>query len=100
MEEESGFLDNPMLEDDPGLQGITGLTLIYESASGTFRIYAGRHFGRKVIFKVPGSAHSDDPLVRSQLEKEFSLGFNIDHPGVCRTYALLNLSDGMRAIEM
>ncbi|MDE6300465.1 MAG: serine/threonine protein kinase [Muribaculaceae bacterium] len=74
--------------------------LIYESASGRFRIFGARHFGRRVILKCAGSKFIDDPLVNAQLHKEFSIGFGIDHPGVCRSFGLITVLDGIPALEM
>lgn len=96
--EESGFFTSPAEADFS--VGITGATLLYESQSGYCRVWVARHFGRKVAIKGLKEAMKTEPVAVTALEKEFSLGFPVDTPRVCRFLGMIKLADGTRAIEM
>ncbi len=96
--EESSFFTSPAEADFS--VGITGATLLYESQSGYCRVWVARHFGRKVAIKGLKEAMKTEPVAVTALEKEFSLGFPVDTPRVCRFLGMIKLADGTRAIEM
>lgn len=97
-ENESGFIVPPhMIEHS---EGITGMSEIYVSQSGFFRISIARHLGRKVIIKSLKPECAANPLALQQLNKEFALAFPIESRYVSRLLASVSLADGTPAIEM
>lgn len=96
--EESGFFTSPAEADFS--VGITGASLLYESQSGFSRVWVARHIGRKVVIKGIKEAMKTEPVAIAALEKEFSLGFPVDSPRVCRFLGMIKLADGSQAIEM
>lgn len=97
-ENESGFIVPPHRMEHS--EGITGMSEIYVSQSGFFRISIARHLGRKVVIKSLKPECSSDPLALQQLNKEFALAFPIESRYVGRLLASLSLPDGTPAIEM
>lgn len=98
-QEESSFFTEPRELAMP--PGIRAAELIYESEKGAFRIFVARHLGRKVVLKTLKADRREDPVALMQLHKEFSLGFGIDSPAVCRTLALHNFTESFgETIEM
>lgn len=95
---ESGFIEPPHRIDHS--EGITGMSEIYVSRSGFFRISIARHLGRKVIIKSLKPDCATNPLAVQQLNKEFSLSFPIESRYVSRQLASISLPDGTPAIEM
>lgn len=96
---ESSFFTEPRELAMP--PGISAVRLIYESEEGAFRIFVARHLGHKVVLKALKADRRDDAVALMQLHKEFSLGFNVDSPAVCRTLAFHNFPESIgETIEM
>ncbi len=98
---ESGFLvDGAKLYNTDENEGLEDFQLLYASKTGFFRIFAGKHLGRKVILKTLKEDDVKNPVAVAQLKKEFSTLFPLESPNIVRAYRLVRLKNGMPAIEM
>lgn len=101
MKVESGFLGKENGVDGAGnLDEVAAVRLLSESASGFFRIFVGKHFGRKVIIKTLKEDAADNPIAIAKLKKEFSVMFPLDSPNIVHAFRFVNLDGGIPAIEM
>lgn len=62
-----------------------GLQEIYVSPEGFSRLYRCRRFGRLVVLKALKPSFVGNPFYEQALHKEFSIGYPLEHPHICRT---------------
>lgn len=62
-----------------------GLQEIYVSPEGFCRLYRCRRFGRLVVLKALKPSLVGNPFYEQALRKEFSIGYPLEHPHICRT---------------
>ena len=62
-----------------------GLQEIYVSPEGFSRLYRCRRFGRLVVLKALKPSFVGNPFYEQALRKEFSIGYPLEHPHICRT---------------
>lgn len=61
------------------------MTEFYVSPEGYTRLFCIRYFGRLRILKTLKEDCCDNPLYQKLLQKEFTIGYRLDHPHICRT---------------
>ena len=67
-------------------QGIPeDMTLVYESADCHTQIWKAVADQRLVAVKTLGPQFRGDPLYRGRLRREYEIGINLKHPGICET---------------
>ena len=73
---------------DPGCGMTTAseLECIYQSESGHSVLYRVQREGKFRVLKALKEAYRADPFYQGLLRKEFEIGWELDHPGICRTY--------------
>ena len=62
-----------------------GLEQIYSSGTGPSVLYRIQREGKFRVLKALKEKYRDDPFYRGLLRKEFEIGWEIDHPGICKT---------------
>ena len=83
----SGFLDDFIEVHQEGAAGDTfqGIELFYSSGSGCNRLYKCQIFGRNHILKTLHPQYKSTDFYETALFKEFGIGFQLEHPNICRT---------------
>ena len=81
MEMESGFIVEPGLDGD-----ITGPELLHRSEKGYAEIWRVQKFGQFVVLKALKPEFREDPVYEALLQKEFKIGYSLNHPSLCRTW--------------
>lgn len=61
------------------------LELIYSSRTGPSVLYRIQREGKFRVLKALKEKYRDDPFYRGLLRKEFEIGWELDHPGICKT---------------
>ncbi len=79
----SGFVGEAVPYD--GENVFTGITPVYTSASGPSCLYRASRYGRLHMLKAIKPGCGGNPLYGQILRKEFSIGYQLDHPNICRT---------------
>ena len=64
---------------------LEGLELIYSSEEGANLLYKCRLWGRNHILKSLKAQYKGAEFYETALFKEFSIGFQLEHPHICRT---------------
>ena len=81
MGEPSVFFSDPPC----GMTTVSGLECIYCSETGPSDLYRVAREGKFRVLKALKEEHRNDPFYRSLLRKEFEIGWELDHPGICKT---------------
>ena len=91
MSDTSGFFltDGP---EEPTVPS-SDLELIHSSANGFNVLYRGSRNGRFFIFKALKPEFAGNFLYEELLKKEFEIGFQMTHHGICQYYDMLTLPD-------
>jgi len=97
MEPASGFY---WTKDGQGVKAPAGMELLQNRAESPYQIWRGTRHGRFRVFKCVKEEYRDNPLYRQLLQKEFSIGFSLRHPGIVEYYDLVDLPGKGRCIEM
>jgi serine/threonine protein kinase len=73
---------------DPGCGMTTAseLECIYQSESGHSVLYRVQREGKFRVLKALKEEYRTDPFFQGLLRKEFEIGWELDHPGICRTF--------------
>lgn len=73
---------------DPGcgMTAASELECIYCSEQGYSMLYRVQREGKFRVLKALKEPYRDDPFYRSLLRKEFEIGWELDHPGICKTF--------------
>lgn len=81
MGEPSFFFSDP----ECGMTTVSGLECIYCSETGPSELYRVTREGKFRVLKALKKEHREDPFYRGLLRKEFEIGWELDHPGICKT---------------
>ena len=73
---------------------------IYRSESGPSVLYRTTREGKFRVLKALKEEHRDDPFYRGLLRKEFEIGWELDHPGICKTLGFREVEGLGPCIEM
>ncbi|MBO4428033.1 MAG: serine/threonine protein kinase [Bacteroidales bacterium] len=95
MESESEFITGPTLDGNQ-----SALELLHRSESGFCEIWRADKFGQFVVYKCLKEEYRGDPIYETLLHKEFSIGYGLNHPGVCRVWNFFFHTDLGNCIEM
>lgn len=76
------------------------LTLIYSSEGGIYELYRGERAGQFRVFKCLKPEFRGNLLQETMLQKEFEIGFQLRHPGICETYSYTQVDTLGNCIEM
>lgn len=79
----SGFFKQTYGIASPGIP--EDMALVYESADGHTQIWKAVADQRLVAVKTLGPQFRGDPLYRGRLRREYEIGINLKHPGICET---------------
>lgn len=86
MEEEeeitSGFVGEDLF---PGERMFSDIREIYSSASGYNRLFRCERYGRLHILKTLQTDYVGNGFYEQALRKEFNIGYQLEHPHICRT---------------
>lgn len=96
MVEPSFFFADP----ECGMTTVSDLECIYRSESGHSVLYRIRQEGKFRVLKALKEEYRGDPFYRSLLRKEFEIGWELDHPGICKTFGFRESNDLGPVIEM
>lgn len=77
----SGFID---VDRQAGRSSFTDLQEVYVSASGYGRLFRCRRYNRLHMLKALKPACVGNPFYEQALRKEFDIGYQLEHPHVCR----------------
>lgn len=97
MEDSSCFFDSPEQISAPLQEAVRQ---VYVSQGGCSMISRAEIGGRLVALKSLKPEYWGDPVSGALLRKEYELGRELDHPGVCRTLDFVNLPGLGDCIEM
>lgn len=78
----SGFIEKK-IEGSNNL--FTDILCIHNSVSGFNTLYMCLHHGKKHVLKALKADRASDEFFKTLLRKEFNIGFQLDHPNICRT---------------
>lgn len=96
MAQESGFFF-----DISSSEPVVGeLTLVHRSSSGPCELYRARKDGSFRVFKALKEEYRGNPIYESMLRKEYRIGYELEHPSICRTYSFCTLPDIGNCIEL
>lgn len=92
----SGFtekLDAEMTADPlPEEKGFSNVAEYYVSASGHTRLFTAMKYGKRYVLKCLKPDYLFTPVYQQALAKEFEIGLQLEHPHICRTFALERLA--------
>lgn len=73
---------------DPGcgMTTVSELECIYCSEHGHSMLFRTRREGKFRVLKALKEEYREDPFYRDLLRKEFEIGWELDHPGICKTF--------------
>lgn len=79
------FTDEPE-ETMPVSSAPEDLRLLASSEVGYSELWRCREEGKFLILKALKPQYRNVPVYEDLLRKEFSLGYELEHPNICRTY--------------
>ena len=77
----SGFIGTVRQEEEM----LHGLKELYRSVSGYNRLFCWERYGRLHVIKVLKEEYIGSQFYEQALYKEFSIGYQLEHPHICRT---------------
>ena len=77
----SGFID---VDSQSGQMSFADLQEVYVSASGYGRLFRCQRYNRLHMLKALKPAFVGNPFYEQALRKEFDIGYQLEHPHVCR----------------
>lgn len=86
----SGFVGQDLFLADA--RSFTDLREIYSSASGYNRLFRGERYGRVHVLKALQEPYVGSGFHEQALRKEFNIGYQLEHPHICRTLGWEQLS--------
>lgn len=96
MGEPSIFLSEP----ESGTKSAGGCECFYRSESGHSVLYRVNREGKFRVLKALKEEYRDDPFYQGLLRKEFEIGWELDHPGICKTFDFREVEGLGPCIEM
>lgn len=97
MNDDSAFFVNAKLESTD-LAGYR--ELIHSSDGGWTELYRIDRSGKFRVLKALKAQYRGEPMYEMLLRKEFEIGYNLQHPGICEVYGYSQISDLGNCIEM
>ena len=96
MGEPSFFFTDPPC----GMTSVSELECIYQSESGPSMLFRTAREGKFRVLKALKEEHRADPFYQGLLRKEFEIGWELDHPGICKTLDFREVEGLGPCIEM
>ena len=96
MAEPSFFFSDPPC----GMTTASERECIYCSESGPSVLYRIQREGKFRVLKAVKEEFRDNPFYQSLLRKEFEIGWELDHPGICKTFDFREVDGLGPCIEM
>ena len=88
----SGFtesIDKEMAADTmPEEKGFGNIQECYVSNSGPTRLFAATRYGKRYMLKCLKEDFLLTPIYQQAIVKEFEIGLQLEHPYICRTFAM------------
>lgn len=88
----SGFtesIDKEMAADPmPEEKGFGNIQDCYVSNSGPTRLFAATRYGKRYMLKCLKEDFLLTPIYQQAIVKEFEIGLQLEHPYICRTFAM------------
>lgn len=82
--ETSGYTTS--LQETIGLSSqFSDIEMVYTSPSGYTRLFRAMRYGKRFMLKSLKPEYLLTPVYQQALRKEFEIGFQLDHPNICRT---------------
>lgn len=97
MNDDSAFFANARLESTD-LAGYR--ELIHSSDGGWTELYRIDRSGKFRVLKALKAQYRGEPMYEMLLRKEFEIGYNLQHPGICEVYGYSQTPDLGNCIEM
>lgn len=97
MNDDSAFFANARLESTD-LAGYR--ELIHSSDGGWTELYRIDRSGKFRVLKALKAQYRGEPMYEMLLRKEFEIGYNLQHPGICEVYGFSQTLDLGNCIEM
>ena len=92
----SGFtesIDKEMAADPmPEEKGFGNIKEFYVSSAGPTRLFTATRYGKRYILKCLKEDFLLTPVYQQALVKEFEIGLQLEHPCICRTFAMEQLA--------
>lgn len=87
MKEEQDILTSGFVEEEQltGTSTFADIREIYSSASGYSRLFRCERYGRLHVLKTLQPAYAGSSFHEQALRKEFNIGYQLEHPHICRT---------------
>ncbi len=85
----SGFLKEDILPNDTAF---TDIQEIYTSTSGYNQLFRCHRYGKLHILKALQPMYRKTAFCEQALEKEFNIGYQLEHPYICRTLSWEKIS--------
>lgn len=85
----SGFLKEDILPNDTAF---TDIQEIYTSTSGYNQLFRCHRYGKLRILKALQPMYRKTAFCEQALEKEFNIGYQLEHPHICRTLSWEKIS--------
>lgn len=88
----SGYTDD--ISNEPGFaaerydSGFSNISEYYVSQSGYTRMFTAVRYGKRYVLKCLKPDFAYTPIYRQALMKEFEIGLQLDHSGICRTISM------------
>lgn len=97
MNDDSAFFANARLEstDSAGYR-----ELIHSSDGGWTELYRIDRSGKFRVLKALKAQYRGEPMYEMLLRKEFEIGYNLQHPGICEVYGFSQTPELGNCIEM
>lgn len=96
MDDPSFFFSDPGC----GMTTASGLECIYCSEKGPSTLYRTQREGKFRVLKALKEEFRNDPFYQGLLRKEFEIGWELDHPGICKTLDFREVDSLGPCIEM
>jgi len=93
----SGFLGEEILPEN---ETLPELNEFYVSPNGYSQLYLYRRHGKLHVLKCLRPLYRGQPFYEQLLQKEFTIGYTLDHPHVCHTLEWWKTSPAGRGILM
>ena len=88
----SGYTDDISNEPDFAVarhdSGFSNVSECYVSQSGYTRMFTAVRYGKRYVLKCLKADFLYTPIYHQALMKEFEIGLQLDHPGICRTISM------------
>ena len=92
----SGFtesIDKEMTADPmPEEKGFGNIKEYYVSCAGPTRLFSATRYGKRYMLKCLKEDFLLTPVYQQALVKEFEIGLQLEHPCICRTFAMEQLA--------